>query len=222
MYNLLLGVLCPRYLEIYEQYSSSPKMQAEFDNHQKTFNYVSRNSGLNVTRFIDVYKLYFGLSTETEYGFTLPSWLNAVWPDTIVDLAIREYYVSMATTEMRKMATGYLLKKIVEDAKNKIISNTNNNKFGKKIYLYSAHENNVAELLISLGVFEPHVPNYGAYTIIEVHKMNNEYGIKILYENYDGDGPQVLKIPGCNTFCPINKFVSLIEEYLTTEDLCGN
>ncbi|XP_018579599.1 venom acid phosphatase Acph-1-like isoform X2 [Anoplophora glabripennis] len=217
--KLLIGVQCPRYTQIYEKYSSSPKMQATFKKFKKQFDYISRNSGLNVTSFLDVYQLYFGLSTESEYGFILPAWTNAVWPDTIVNLAIKEYYVSMATTDMRRMAAGYLLKKIVEDAKRKIVDG---NRLGRKIHLYSAHENNVAELLISLGVFKPHVPNYGAYAVIELHKISNQYKIKIVYENYDGYGPEVLKMPGCDTLCPLDRFVSLIKEYFPSDSLCGN
>lgn len=194
-------------------------MQSTFKKFKKQFDYISRNSGLNVTRFIDVYQLYFGLSTESEYGFALPSWTNAVWPDAITNLAIKEYFVSMATTDMRRMAAGYLLKKIVEDAKKKI---GDGNPLGRKIHLYSAHENNVAELLISLGVFKPHVPNYGAYAVIELHKINDQYKIKIIYENYNGYGPEVLKMPGCDTLCPLERFVSLIQEYFPTDNLCGN
>ncbi|KAJ8951017.1 hypothetical protein NQ318_006402 [Aromia moschata] len=216
--KLLLGITCPRYLQIYDQYIASAKMQSEFGKHTVMFDYISRSSGLNVTRFLDVYQLYFGLSTESEYGFQLPLWTDTVWPDAIVDLAIREYYVSMGTTEMRRMAVGYLLEKLVDDARSKILGKEN---AGRKMYLYSAHENNIAELLISLGVFEPHIPTYGAYVIVEVHRINDVYGVKILYENYDSYEPQVLKMPGCGTFCPIDKFVSLIEEYFPSNDLCG-
>lgn len=70
-------------------------MQAKFRTYQQTFNYIARNSGLNVRGFQDIYQLYFGLSTETEYGFTLPSWLDSVWPETVVKLSIEEYFVSM-------------------------------------------------------------------------------------------------------------------------------
>lgn len=194
-------------------------MQATFKKFKKQFDYISRNSGLNVTRFQDVYQLYFGLSTQSEYGFTLPPWTNAVWPDTITDLAIEEYYVSMATMDMRRMAVGYLLEKIVGDAKKKI---ADHNRLGRKIHLYSAHENNVAQLLISLGIFEPHVPNYGAYAVIELHKINNQYKIKVVYENYNGNGPEVLKISGCDTLCPLDRFVTLVKQYFPSDSLCGN
>ncbi|KAJ8969838.1 hypothetical protein NQ317_018939, partial [Molorchus minor] len=195
-----------------------PKCRPNSKSTKKIFDYISVNSGLNITRFLDVYNLYFGLSTETEYGFPLPRWTRAVWPDIIVNLAIKEYYVSMATPDMKKMAAGYLLRKIVENARDKITGKN----AGRKVHLYSAHENNIAELLLSLGVFEPHIPNYGAYAVIEVRRINNVYGIQILYENYDGIGPRVLTMPGCDTFCPLDHFEALIMKYFPTDDLCGN
>lgn len=184
------------------------------------FDHISTNSGLNVTRFQDVYQLYFGLSTETEYGLALPSWLNPIWPDLIINLAIEEYFVSMGTANLRKMATGYLLQKILDEARKRIGTKQ---KLTRKMFLYSAHENNVAQLLIALGVFERHIPNYGAHVILEYHKINGVYGFKILYENWTGNGPQLMKMPGCDTFCPLDKFHSLIDEHLPIDaTLCGN
>lgn len=95
--QVLLGVLCPNYLDLYDKYCKSAKMQAKFRVFQQTFDYVSRHSGLNVQKFQEIYQLYFGISTESEYGLTLPSWLDSVWPDTIIKLSIEEYYVSMGT-----------------------------------------------------------------------------------------------------------------------------
>lgn len=70
-------------------------MQSKFAAYKQTFDYISRNSGLNVQKFQEIYQLYFGVSTESEYGLTLPSWLDSVWPETIIKLSIEEYYVSM-------------------------------------------------------------------------------------------------------------------------------
>ncbi|KAG5895628.1 hypothetical protein JTB14_017737 [Gonioctena quinquepunctata] len=218
--KVLLGVLCPNYLDLYNRYTLSSKVQEKIRSNRRIFDYISTHSGLNVTKFQDVYQLYFGLSTEQEYGLELPAWTAAVWPETVINLSIEEYYVSMGNTNLRKMATGYFLHKVLEDAKRKT---TNNQKLCRKIHLYSAHENNVAQLLIALGVFEPHIPNYGAYAILELHKIRGIYGFKIFYDNWTGGGPKLLKMPRCGEFCPLDKFVSLIDEHLPVDhDLCGN
>jgi len=217
--KVLLGVLCPNYLEMYEEVSRSKETVEKFKQNSEVFQYISEHSGLNVTRFYDLYNLYFGLSTEEEWGFQLPDWTKSVWPETITNLAIQDYFVSMTTHKMRQMATGYFLNKVIEDTKRKIISS---NLPGRKMYLYSGHENNVAELLMSLNIFDtPHVPNYGAWVSIEVHFINNVYGVKVFYENHIKNGPELLSIPNCGSFCPLDKFISMTENLIPPEELCG-
>lgn len=48
-----------------------------------------------------------------------------------------------------------------------------------KMYLYSAHDITVASLLINLGVFKRHLPPYGCYVSLEVHKIEGVHGIKV-------------------------------------------
>lgn len=107
---------------------------------------------------------------------------------------------------------------VIEDTKRKILSSQSQ---GRKIHLYSAHENNIAELLMALNVFDPHVPNYGSYVSMEIHQINKIYGVKIYYENYTGDGLKLLSIPNCGEFCPLDKFMKLVEDYIPSDDLCG-
>lgn len=174
----MLGVNCPKYIEDYRAQTLSPKQQAEYGMYKDTMAYISKYSGLNVTTFLQVYQLYFGVSTESEYGLKLPKWLEKIWPQNITEIAIREYGVATATTTLRQMASGYLLKKIIEDTRTKINEDPDT-EFKKKIYLYSAHESNVAHFLITLDLFKPHIPNYGAYVILEVHKIDEVYGVKV-------------------------------------------
>ncbi|XP_050308170.1 venom acid phosphatase Acph-1-like [Anthonomus grandis grandis] len=215
--KVLMGVECPTYLRMYEEVKGSWEMQIEYKKFRKVFSYISRNSGLNVTSFQEIYNLYFGLSTEQENGLFLPPWTQKVWPRLIIDLAIREYSVMMANDDLRKMASGYLLKKILSDTAKKI--SDRNSK--RKIHFYSAHENNVAQLLILLDVFWPHIPNYGAHVILEVHRINGEIGIKVFYQNYETDFPQLLKIPECEEFCPLDQFIRLFSKYVPDDGLCG-
>lgn len=97
---------------MYEAVSSSPEMQKQFNEQKDIFRYISNHTGLNITRFLNVYNLYFGISTQEEWGFKLPMWTKKVWPEIITQLAIRDYFVSMTTIEMKKMAIGYLLQKV--------------------------------------------------------------------------------------------------------------
>lgn len=80
------------------------------------------------------------------------------------------------TVKLRNYFSGYFIEKILQETFSKI----NNTNSGRKIHLYSAHESNIASFLITLGIFgEPHIPNYGAHVILELHKINNKYGFKV-------------------------------------------
>lgn len=39
---------------------------------------------------------------------------------------------------------------------------------GRKIQLFSGHENNIASFLKTLGIFKPHVPEYSSCVIVEL------------------------------------------------------
>ncbi|XP_019879272.1 venom acid phosphatase Acph-1 isoform X2 [Aethina tumida] len=218
--EVLYGIGCPNYKKLYEENKYLPKYQAEYDLHKEQFEYISENSGLNVTSFEDIFNLYFGISTEVEFGLEQPEWLKKVWPDIIIELAVKEYHIATATTELRSLTSGYFLKKIVQDSKNKIKEDPDD-EFKKKLYLYSAHETNISHLLITLGVFDEIIPNYGSYVIFELHKISGVYGLKIYYQNYESSEPKLMKLPGCDEFCPLDQFNSLYEEYFPIENACG-
>nr|CAI5844099.1 unnamed protein product [Callosobruchus analis] len=215
---ILLGVLCPHFLELYDEAAYSAEVQTEINKHGEVVQYIAQNTGLNITKFEDIYNLFFGLATEEEWGFTLPPWTRKVWPKTMESLAVHEYYVALKTVEMRQMAVGYFLEKVIKDTVKKISGTTP----AKKLFLYSAHENNLAELLIALGVFEyPHVPTYGSFILLEVHNITGVHGMKIFYENYSGQGVKLLKMPNCDEFCPLEQFVKLVTDLIPDRSLCG-
>lgn len=77
---------------------------------------------------------------------------------------------------LRVFSLGGLLGKIINDT-TFCISEGSSQK--TKMYLYSAHDITVAGFLINLGVYTPHLPPYGCYILLEVHKITNTYGIKV-------------------------------------------
>lgn len=55
----------------------------------------------------------------------------------------------------------------------------------RKMLMYSAHDSTLARIMNTMGVFEPHMPNYAAALLVELHQdietreyyveVNNEY-----------------------------------------------
>lgn len=71
-----------------------------------------------------------------------------------------------------------MIQKIVDDTIAKTKEDPKN-EFKKKLYLYSAHENNIAQVMITLDIFDDKIPNYGSFITFEVHNINNVIGFKV-------------------------------------------
>lgn len=69
--------------------------------------------------------------------------------------------MSLLLSKLGRML-GLVIKNMVEKANNSL------SPAGRKIYLYSGHENNVINILAALNLYAPHVPNYNAAVIIEL------------------------------------------------------
>ncbi|CAG9859736.1 unnamed protein product [Phyllotreta striolata] len=217
--KVLVSHLCPRYKLLYKQHAQRPEVLQRYQPYRNLFDFLSERTGKEIRSFRDVYHLYFGLSTEEEFGLQLPDWTKTVWPEPISSLAAEEYFVELGTPDMQKLLVGYLLDEVLRNLKRKMFDRR---KLSKKLYLYSAHESNLAYLLIALGVFEKHrVPPYGAHVVLELHLVDGVYGVKVFYEAWDGSGLRLMKMVHCKEFCPFDVFESLMRKFVPSEDVCG-
>lgn len=85
--------------------------------------------------------------------FRLPDWVPSLI-ETHGDLeqfVVQEYIFSSATTELKKLNGGYLLKEIFDRISDKLASTLSPD---RSFCLYSAHERTLAIILNSLGLFE--------------------------------------------------------------------
>ncbi|KAJ8966359.1 hypothetical protein NQ317_011934 [Molorchus minor] len=202
--KILLGTNCPNYAKFYNKLTNSNTLKKEFAKRKILFKYLSLHSGWNITNYGDVFYLYFGLRSEEEWGFNLPEWTNTVYPKQLEDMVIKEYYIATGSRNLRKLAAGTLKPP------------------RRKLFLYSGHESNIAGFLSTLDIFEPQIPPYGCYILLEIHLVDGVYGIMIYYQDYIGDDPKLLKLPSCEEFCPFDQFISIVVNYLPSEDLCGD
>lgn len=216
--KILLGTYCPNYIKLENEYLNSEDVLKDLKKHEDIFKYVSENTGLNVTNYGNIYDLYFGLSTEEEWGFTLPQWTKSVWPDTLTKIAIKEYDVYMGNLEMKRINAGYLLQKIIRDTE-EVLKNTESK---RKVYLYSAHENNVAQLLMALDIFDnPHIPTYGSFVIIEIHHEKENYIVKVIYQNYSTENPRELRLHCGKNYCSFEDFKRSVSELMPKKNSCS-
>lgn len=110
-------------------------------------------------------------------NYTLPEWTNSVYPDLIEEAAGAAYDYHNYNTEVRKINSGFMLKRIIEDAESKIKGTISPS--DRKLMLYSGHESTVGYMLSALNLTQGGVPSYGSAISFELRKKGDTYYIKV-------------------------------------------
>ncbi|XP_044258180.1 venom acid phosphatase Acph-1-like [Tribolium madens] len=210
---------CPNYITEYYNYVLSDEAQEILAKYKDLYAKLSRYSGMEVLTPKDAANIYFTFKCEEDFGLKLPEWASEVYSEILEDAAAVDYEISTATTDLKKLSAGFLLKKIIKDS---LAKQNGTLPEKRKIFLYSAHEWNVATMLRTLNVFSRHVPPFGATVIFEIHLIDGKYGLKLYYQDYKQTDPKLLVIPRCSSFCPLEQLIEIVGENLPTEgDECS-
>ncbi|XP_050293777.1 venom acid phosphatase Acph-1-like [Anthonomus grandis grandis] len=215
--ELLPYYACPRYDKLTKILYQRPEIKQYLQRYNKSFEILANHTGLQIDVTIG-FNQYTGFRILDELGFPLESWIPEIYPEPLHSMVIDMYYLMTNTTELRRIISGFLLKRIVTTSQEKIT-----NKLvppERKMFIYSVHEMNIATMLLTLGT-QTHlseIPPCGSYLLMEVHKIDGIYGIKIFYENYGKNSPVQLKIKGCDHFCPFDEFFKITKRFLPESD----
>lgn len=163
------------------------------------------------------------------------------------NVTLLQYDLSSWGNTLTKMYGGPLLHDIFQDYK-KFINNSSIGKPLPKITLYSGSESNICSILKALGLWTPHIPDFGAAMMFELHLNNstNEFGVQVsiirilrnaivtlisnkifyqqIFHHLGKSGVTVpLTLPGCAQICPIKNFTSLLAHVVPNDvdEICG-
>ncbi|KAK0162782.1 hypothetical protein PV327_006528 [Microctonus hyperodae] len=214
---LLASDECPLYLEELERVRNSKDVQTQLDKFRPLMKNLTYWTGKKIESSRDMYNLYNTLMAEYSMGFVLDEWTSNIFPHgQLRDGIILDYNIASYNTKLRRLFGGMLLRNITDTMYDIVHKKMKNE---RKIHLFSAHESNVAALLITLGVYEPHVPEYTSSIIIELlRNKNDRYYVRVRY--YLGI-PSVMKeirIPGCDINCPFEEFVYLLQDVISLDE----
>nr|CAD7424088.1 unnamed protein product [Timema monikensis] len=181
--------------------------------------------------------IYDILFIEQLYNLSIPEWTNSYYPQPLRNLYLLETFISAAGTEdLQRLSTGPLLKEIIANTQAKVNGTLSPD---RGLYIYSAHDSNVVDLLQGLDVFNGILVPYASAVMIELRNKSDEYFItvsnenseynklltwsflQVSYKNSTETDPHLLQLPGCDALCPLDSFVELtkpiIPDDLTTE-----
>lgn len=205
---------CPTYVAELEKLYNSTIYNKVIEVNKDILTYIEEKVGKPVKTLDDVFGVYQTLNAEDYMNFTLPEWTKMIYPQPISSLAGTQCDFENYNDILKRLNGGRMLKRIIENMKAKIDGTLQPE--GRKIYLYSGHENNVINILAALNVFKPHVPKYSAAAIIELHKLpeTNEYAVKVFYARDVNTEPMIQKIPGCEDACKFEKFLEITKPHV--------
>ncbi|XP_047348535.1 prostatic acid phosphatase-like isoform X2 [Vespa velutina] len=210
--NVLSGKkYCQRYNFELDKVLESPEIKKINQDNKHLYDYLTEKTGMNVTSLKDVNHIYDTLYIEDLYNKTLPEWTKTVFPDKLKPLAAKSFTISAYNKILQKLKIGLLFGEIIDHmdkkSRNALVPD-------RKVWMYSAHDETVANMLMTLDLFDPHCPPYTATILIELRvNSKKEYFVTISYKNTTEE-PNLLTLPGCITLCPLNKFIKLTKDFI--------
>ncbi|XP_058460878.1 prostatic acid phosphatase [Malaya genurostris] len=203
---------CPAYDNALRKYKSSDEFQQYNKSLEPIFQYVSANSGRKIDSPTGAQFLYSCLHIETLNNFTLPEWTKKVYPEPLRSIGARAFAIKTNTPQLARLKTGPLVKEILQRFQDKASGKL---KPDRKLWMYSAHDVTVANLLNTLQLFELHNPPFAACVLLELYRTGNSNApyVSIYYKNTTAE-PEPLYIPNCGQRCPLDQMSKVYQDII--------
>lgn len=107
---------------------------------QPTLEYVTRNTGSNVSDLTTAEEIFDVLLIEKQNGYHLPRWVDDSTYMSLSQIADMTFYFDFSTKLILRLRTGLLLKDIISHIEEEIKTNkklVSDENSGKKFYIYS-------------------------------------------------------------------------------------
>lgn len=221
---LSLSSECPLYDRLTGEFEASPTVQSLVATNKELFTYLTLHTGQNVSTIVDIEYLYDVLFIEDRFNMTLPAWTAEVYPDKLRTLSDFSFAMKAYTKEMQRLRGGPLVKEMTNQMSSRVgwtspsssstssPSSLSSSAASRKLFMYSAHDVTLAAFLSALGVFNGIQPPYAAMVLLELHEPRpDHFVVQVWYKNvsFDGMEPFLLTVPGCDSTCPLERFLEL-------------
>jgi len=200
--------VCPRFTQLHKEVlEESNFMKNIYKENRELFEYISKNSGENITDIVHLDYVFDTLLIESIYGMELPDWTKKVYPGgKFKELRDLSFTVDTFNHEMKRLKGGPFVKEMVEHFDS--VATHTMEPSNRKMFMYSAHDTTVAPVLHTLGVFNMIAPPYASMVVVELLDRAGLV-VRVSYKNDSSVDPYVLTIPGCDQLCPLSKFKDL-------------
>ncbi|XP_043271981.1 venom acid phosphatase Acph-1-like [Venturia canescens] len=213
---LLIPEECPQYLEELNRVVKLPEVMERVKKFRPLMKNLTILTGKKIENTNQMYYLYHDLMAEKSMGLKLPKWTEPLFPfGPLWNATILEYDITNYNDLLKRLNGGMLLRRISDDI---VAAIKNETKPARKMNIFSGHETNIAALLKTLGVYEPHVPEYSSAVIVELFQRGDQYYVQVLYYLGIPATIKIMTVPGCQQLCPIDDFFELLDKVIPTDD----
>lgn len=144
---------CDRYEYEMIQYTNSTEYRSFFEKNKALIKSLEEKTGATLNSLTKLNFLHDTLSIERATGKSIPAWAEEVMgPGSDFEYLALVYFTIFAKNdEMKKLRSGYLLQEILERSKQKLNATLSPDRV---LSMYFGHDNALADMLISLGLYE--------------------------------------------------------------------
>jgi hypothetical protein len=198
------GSYCPRYDQLIDAALSSTDYQRINAYYEDLFMILANGSGLQITNIGNVWDLTDSIRIERLHDMYIPDWAEDNY-DVMEEVCRIRLFYWFPDNQTRKLRGGPLLGEMVTNMQTKI-SGTDDD---MRIYVFSAHDTTLAPFLWNLNIFNGLIPPLASCVLVELHELQDQFYVQILYRNDTEISPTVLSLPGCTDLCPFTTFTEL-------------
>ncbi|XP_045105825.1 prostatic acid phosphatase-like isoform X2 [Portunus trituberculatus] len=218
---ILIESSCPRVKVEEKNMDYLPEVKKILEENQDLFKFLTEKTGQAVDNITAVSYIFDTLMIESAYNLTLPSWTKDVW-DRMERLHFWSFKLMAYTPELKRLRGGPLIKEFGDNMRKKVAgssSSSSSSNVDTKIYMYSGHDATLAIVTEALGVYNGLPPPYAALFLLELHKVDDQYFVKMYYHNDTAmrEPPYPLVLPGCSEQCLLDDWLSLTAKVVSDD-----
>ncbi|XP_063973375.1 venom acid phosphatase Acph-1-like [Diachasmimorpha longicaudata] len=153
--------------------------------------------------------LYNYLRAKYYAGLSIAPFTEDIFPNGALKFLTLIGYKQMTETDrMKRLVGGTHIRYFLENLRNSIKEVEH-----RRLFISVGDEVTMMGLLTALQVYSyNHIPNYGSSIALEVHEIQNELFVRVMYNNDNSvtAAPIPLTIPGCPVACPLRQFQTIL------------
>ncbi|XP_065830764.1 lysosomal acid phosphatase-like isoform X1 [Oscarella lobularis] len=204
---------CPRYKELKEEYKNDADYLEVMAQNKDLFARVKKNAGIDYDlNPSNSYQISDPLFCEKQHNLTWADWVTEEDFAALFKVNDFSIYKLFAGKEIHRITAGPFLGEVL----NHMEAKQNGGKLeATKMFVYSAHDLNVAAFLNALGLYGPDTPQppYASIMMIELYLQDDgSTSVEVYYHmGPEADGPtEFMALPECPSPCTLEKFKAFV------------